>query len=928
VHGATSAELARLAAAVAEGAGAPAIELLPWPDNGPAPGSSPAAVALVLVRPAAIAAPTELPFPLARNSAPTVVLLTEGDPVPLLRDALKSGAVDCLSWDAIGHGGLARALRMAPLRAIATPGGTPPPGSQEIYRTLVEQSQVMIWMDDRNREGVYANQAIQEFTGVSMEAIVGGNWVELLHPDDRARVHRQYTIDRDARVPFTSEYRFRRHDGAWRWVMEFGAPRFESDGSFAGYIGSLVEVNDSHETADALRESEARYRSVVSALQEGITVLGRDSEILTCNESACRILGLTVEQMTGRTALDPRWRAIHPDGRPFPGETHPVVVTLRTGLACTGVIMGIHKPDESLTWIRINSKPLIRPGEDLPYAAVCSFTDISDALQAERALTEMGERYRAFVAQSTEGIFRAEFGEPVPLHLPPEQQLALILESGRIAECNLAFARLHGAESVEAVLGRSLPSIVAADDPRHREFWLDLVRSGYRLVEAESMSQTPGGPARHFLNNLLGFVEQGRLVRLWGVQRDISERKALEEQLRQSQKMEGIGRLAGGVAHDFNNLLTAIIGGAELVLEREDLHQTAREDVEEIRRAARRAANLTQQLLAFSRRQVLKPKLLDVNEVVRHADRMLRRLLGEHVQLENTFARISGAVRADPGQLEQVIVNLLVNARDAMPQGGTIRLVTSTIEVTSASAAEWPGLLPGRYVLLTVRDHGEGMTPETLLHLFEPFYTTKAPGKGTGLGLATVYGIVKQTGGFIYAESRLGHGSQFHVYLPLIEGAEPEGLDAPLEAPSLRAATGTVLLVEDEPMVRRLSRRVLEGRGYQVLEAGNGTEALQLAGNWRGTIDILVTDLVMPGLSGQALAEVLKQARPTVRIIYMSGYTPDVIVQHGDLPPGAIFLPKPFSPSSLLAALDDVLALAGGHAVRNTPEESSSSRSK
>ncbi len=923
--GATVAERDRLVRALQnEGS----VELVPYPEQTPLnsldPGSTP--VVLFITRHDPL---TELRAALLAGAGmPAVVILAEQLAPHQVSELLRAGAADCLSWSEVSDAVLAFSLRHAVARAEAHASAVSLAGAEEQYRHLADQAPLMIWMDDRNREGIYANKAICEFTGCSMTEVIGPNWPNLLHPDDRERIASQYALDRQAQLPFTSEFRFRHHDGSFRWVLEFGSPRFGSDGAFAGYIGSLVEVTDIREATDALRDSEARYRSVIAALQEGITVQDANSEILACNDSASRILGLTTDQMMGRTSLDPRWRAVHADGRPFPGESHPVVVTLRTGLSCTGVIMGIHKPDSSLSWIRVNSEPLIRPGEFRPYAAVASFTDITESLLAEQALTEMSERYRAFVSQSTEGIFRVEFGEPVSMSQPAESQLARMLDTGRIAECNLAFAKLHGSAHIETIVGRPLRSVVAAEDSRQREFWLDLIRSGYRVIERESVVTQAGAPVRYLLSSLIGFVEQGYLVRLWGMQRDITEWKALEDQLRHSQKMEGIGRLAGGVAHDFNNLLTAIIGNAELVLDREDIDSEVRQDVEEVRHAARRAASLTQQLLAFSRRQVLIPKLLDLNEVVRSADRMLRRLIGEHVLLLTNLNDTIGAIRADPGQLEQVIVNLLVNARDAMPSGGTIRLETSQVELEQAQVSEWPGMQPGRYILLTVKDAGEGMSPETLLHLFEPFYTTKDPGKGTGLGLATVYGIVKQSGGFIYAESRRGVGSTFFIYLPLVDGASADEIEpVPLLQP-VRQALETVLLVEDEEVVRRLSRRVLEGRGYRVLEASHGAEALVISGEWRDPIDILVTDLVMPGVSGQVLAELIQGTRPDIKIIYMSGYTPDVIVQHGELPPGAVFLQKPFAPAALLAALEEALGGASSPRVRKTDEESPASRSK
>ncbi len=400
----------------------------------------------------------------------------------------------------------------------------------------------------------------------------------------------------------------------------------------------------------------------------------------------------------------------------------------------------------------------------------------------------------------------------------------------------------------------------------------------------------------------------GKVVNYVSVKRDVTDVRRMEEQLRQSQKMEAVGRLAGGIAHDFNNLLTAISGYCDLLLLRLPRHSALRGEVEEIRKAGDRATVLTRQLLAFSRRQVLQPKILDLNAVVRNMEQMLQRLIGEDVELSTDLSPSLGPVKADPGQLEQVIVNLAVNARDAMPDGGRITIATSDVDLSPDQAEGHQDARPGPHALLSVEDTGHGMSGEILAHLFEPFFTTKENGKGTGLGLATVYGIVRQSGGHIRVKSAPGSGSTFGIYLPRAEepGLAARAADRPAAMHS-GTNTGTVLLAEDDELVRLLVREILRVNGYTVLEARDGREALALAEGHRGTIDLLLTDVVMPKMGGRELAERIHALRPDTRILYMSGYTDDAIVRHGVLEEEIPFLQKPFTAVRLSRKVREVL---------------------
>ena len=525
-----------------------------------------------------------------------------------------------------------------------------------------------------------------------------------------------------------------------------------------------------------------------------------------------------------------------------------------------------------------------------------------------RALGHSEQRYRALIEHSSEGMWCCEFDEPIPVDLPVDQQIELAYESGVLVECNDALAAMYGAPGAADMLGARLDELLPRDEPVNIEMLAGLVAKGYRLTDIESHELDRTGGQRFFHNNMIGVVEAGQLVRVWGTQQDITERHKLEEQLRQAQKMEAVGRLAGGVAHDFNNLLTAIQGHASLALDGAAAGEEIADELREIQRAAECATSLTRQLLAFSRKQVLHPRVLDLNVVVAGMQRMLARLIGEDIDLTTRFQPDLGCVRADAGQIEQVILNLAVNARDAMPTGG--RLSIETVEVAFGERlARRHSLPPGRYARLSVRDTGTGMDRNTLAHVFEPFFTTKPT--GTGLGLATVYGIVEQSGGHITAYSEPEHGTVFKIYLPIVVCAQPAPAESKTPPPVESVVKGeTILLVEDEAGVRAVARKTLRIKGYNVLEAENGAHALELARSFSSRIDLLLTDVVMPGISGTQLAATLMADRPDLRVIFMSGYTDDDVFRAG-APSGDVhFIEKPFTPHSLARQVRQVLDAA------------------
>jgi len=508
--------------------------------------------------------------------------------------------------------------------------------------------------------------------------------------------------------------------------------------------------------------------------------------------------------------------------------------------------------------------------------------------RAEEALRTNEGRFRALIEHSSDAI-------------------ALFAADGTVLYGSPATTRILG-YPLHEILGRRAFEFVHPEDRRRvDEHLARVMREGGRYEPVVARIRHRDGSWRDLEGIFTNLLHDPNVRAIVNNYRDVTERLRLEQQLRQAQKMEAVGRLAGGVAHDFNNILTAIMGSAELLLEDLPEGHPRREDATEISRAARRAADLTRQLLAFSRQQVLAPKVLDLGNIVMSVEPMLRRLIGENIELRTVLAPDLGAVRADPGQLEQVILNLAVNARDAMPQGGKLTIETANVDLDRSYAREHVSVRTGPYVMLAVTDTGIGMDETTRTHLFEPFYTTKEFGRGTGLGLATVYGIVKQSEGYIWVYSEPNHGATFKIYLPRVD-APPEAAGAPDPATGAgHRGTETVLLVEDETLVRSLVQRVLGHQGYTVLEAAAGEEALAVAAAHGGEIHLLVTDVVMPGVGGRELARRLSVVRPRTRVLYLSGYSDDAVVRHGMLDPGTFFLQKPFTPAVLLRKVREVL---------------------
>ena len=651
---------------------------------------------------------------------------------------------------------------------------------------------------------------------------------------------------------------------------------------------SVPVLVEDREREQQLRLAEMRYRLLVEQLPLATYILAADHSVRFISPQIESILGCTVNEAidedefwterlhpADRDRIPAEWRACMAEGRPFRAEYRMLAADGRT------------------VWIQ-DEAVAAREGDTTIYFQGY-LLDVTKRKEAEERLAGLLRQNELLLRSVGEGIFGLDLQGRVTFANPAAGDLAGCAPD-RLIGLDVHRTIGHRDPGGHPCSGVGCPFTATLEDGEEHRFEAEVTRLRNGVTYVADCTTTP-------------LVVEGELVGAAIVLRDISEQRELEQQLRQAQKLEAVGKLAGGVAHDFNNLLTAISGHSELALARLEGGPVA-EHLGEIKRAADRAGALTQQLLAFSGKQVLRPRVLNLNAVVTDVESLLQRLIGEDIALDRLLESGIAPVRADPGQLEQVLVNLAVNARDAMPTGGRLTIQTANVTL-AAEGARSLGLPPGAYVELAVRDTGQGMDAATCARVFEPFFTTKEQGKGTGLGLSTAHGIVAQSGGSISVSSSPGVGTVFTVYLPATVGEfESAG---PTVAPLFRPAvagpnpSGTVLLVEDEEMVRELTRAMLERAGMSVLIAGDPYDALVVCSEHRGPIDVLFTDIVMPGMSGRALAERARAMRPELEVVYTSGYSDDVISARGPFDPGTSFLAKPFTSEALLATIREAL---------------------
>jgi two-component system cell cycle sensor histidine kinase/response regulator CckA len=752
------------------------------------------------------------------------------------------------------------------------------------YSELVALAPIGIYRVSRDGRVASANVAMARLLGYdSPDELLPLDMQRDIYYDFADRPRLLAELDRAERIA-GSEVRLKRRDGSPIWVQIDARAVRTGSGGFEYLEGFVHDIDERKKAEEALRQSEERYRSLIESSRDVVTIIDPGGTIRFASPSIERVAGYRPEELAGQNAFS----FVHPEdaGRLRARFAEILVRETRT------VPVSFRFRHRDGTWRVFEAVGNSRAADPQVGGVVLNSRDVTEIRQAEEALRQSEERFHRSFSASPVAM---SLSEPGGLMIDVNAKLGLMLGYDR-----------------NELIGHSALELGLWADPQERLRMVADVAALIPIREREIRLRTKQGEVRCILDSIEP-LRVGEEYVLLSVFQDITERKRSEdalrkseEQLRQAQKMEAVGQLAGGIAHDFNNLLTVILGFTELAAAEIEAGNRLTEPLEEIRKAGERAASLTRQLLAFSRRQVLDPKVLDLNALVENLERMLRRLIGEDVALVTVLDPGIGSVRADAGQVEQVIMNLAVNARDAMPRGGKLTIETRDIELDNSYARDHATVRPGTYVMLAVTDSGTGMSAETKAHMFEPFFTTKGKGKGTGLGLATVYGIVKQSGGNIWVYSEIDRGTVFKVYFPRVTAVAENVVR---QQPGIRPIGGseTVLLVEDEPAVRTLTRKILEGQGYSVLEVESGARALETARRHTGSIHLLVTDVVMPEVSGPDLAAQLLGIHPAARVLFMSGYTDDAVVRHGILAEGMHFLQKPFTPGSLARKVREVL---------------------
>jgi two-component system cell cycle sensor histidine kinase/response regulator CckA len=646
--------------------------------------------------------------------------------------------------------------------------------------------------------------------------------------------------------------------------------------------GAMIsrELRQRQRAEAALAASESHYRTVLNNVTDAVFVTDTVGRYLDVNPQGCELTGYSRAELLRLTAAD----TYLPEERPLVAERIAAVTAGRV----LSYDRRMLRKDGSVILIEVTAV-LLPDGRILT-----TFRDLSEQRKVENQIRESEQRFRELAENVREVFFSMD---PA---------------TGRVQYVSPSYEELFGHSREHAYATPHAWTEGIHPDDRDQTFAADRLAaesgvqadSVYRIVRPDGSTRWVRGRSSPVRN------AKGEIIRVVGIAEDITDLKRTEAQSLQSAKMEAVGRLAGGIAHDFNNLLTVIMSYGQLQIDEHASDDPRRPDLEQIVSAARRAADLTKQLLAFSRRQVLQPQVLDLSDLVMNLTRMLERVIGENIELRSNLTSRIGCVRADSGGIEQIIMNLVVNARDAMPSGGTVTIETANVEMNGADVGAQDPIAPGSYVLLAVSDTGEGLEEAIKGHLFEPFFTTKERGKGTGLGLSTVYGIVKQSGGYVVAESERGRGATFKVYLPRI--AEPaEALPPKGAHTDIRGGSETIMLVEDEAAVRQVTRTVLERRGYTVIEADRPESAIALADSLPHAPNLVVTDVVLPGISGRELAGLLEGKWPGLKVLYLSGHMDDAIARHGVLERGVALLEKPFTPDALALKVRQVLDSTG-----------------
>ncbi len=750
--------------------------------------------------------------------------------------------------------------------------------NEEIFGSFMEHSPIYVFFKDKNIRTLRLSKNYEAMLGVPMAEMLGKT-MDALFPSELAkkmvaddmRIMKEgkaITIEEELNSRFYSTTKFP--------ILIEGKPRF--------LAGFTIDITERKRAEEELHRTNELFRSAFEEAPGGMCLVNPEGRFLRVNNAFCLMLERRESELLDMTFMD----VTHPEdrsasrewvGQILAGEDVPKTLEKRY-LRKSGHVM----------WGMVGSY-LLRSDDGAPLLFITHIQDITERKRTEEALLESETRYRSIFDSSTDGIviIDPDTATMIDFNQQACTQLGYTREEFgclKISDIDL----LDGTEEVKARIQK-------------------VIKTGYD--EFETLHRTKHGEQRN-VHVTVQYISIGGKSVQHCICRDITERKhaeaekeRLQVQLQQAMKMEAVGRLAGGVAHDFNNLLTVIMGYSELLLKKIGKESPMHGQVEEIKRAGERAASLTQQLLAFSRKQIIEPKVVHLDDLVAEMHKMLTRLIGEEIALQATTGKSLGSVKIDPGQFQQILMNLVVNARDAMPGGGKIVIETANVDLGEEYCAAHPYVTPGRFVMLSVSDTGQGMSEEVKAFIFEPFFTTKERGSGTGLGLATTYGAVHQAGGSIEVYSEVGIGTTFKVFLPRVE---EEAILVNDDRPTdLSVGTETVMIVEDEGILRNLCVQILEQMGYRVLQARNGIEAIAEVQRYGDRIDLLLTDVVMPGMNGSELATRLVLHNPEMKVLFTSGYTEDVISHHGVLAEGVSFIGKPYTPLALARKVREVL---------------------
>lgn len=664
-------------------------------------------------------------------------------------------------------------------------------------------------------------------------------------------------------------------DGREIPIDDCGAPIIDDNNEITGAVLVFHDVTRQRRADEKLRASEERFRSVFETALIGMAIADLNGNLLQVNQSYEKMLGYTSEELRKLSIIF----LTHPDDR---AKSIEIVKQLSIGqFESSHLEKRYIRKDGTAISVEITNS-VIKNAEGKPQFLAIMAIDITDKKQAE-------EKYRSIFDNAIEGIFQNT-------------------REGKFLTANPAMARILGYESPEELMSTidDITGQLYVEPERRQDYISQLEENGLVQGFECKFYRKDGSAAWVSLSTRAVRDDDDRVLFYEGMLEEISYRKQLEEQFLQSQKMEAVGRLAGGIAHDFNNMLMPIIGYSEMMLMKLHGDDPLRKPIEIIKKGAERAAALTKQILAFSRKQVLRLHVLDLNAEITDVNRMLHRLIGEDIELVTKLEPSLWSVKADPNQIEQVMLNLAVNARDAMPNGGTLVIETANVELDEEYAKFHTAVEPGEYVMLAVTDTGSGIDAVTQANIFEPFFSTKEMGKGTGLGLSTVYGIIKQSGGNIWVYSEIGHGTTFKIYLPRVK-EKAEAITPVAVYDDLLYGKETILIVEDEDGVRQVLRDILESKGYKVLVSSNGNKALEICSKYEGTIQLLITDVVLPSIGGKEVAERILSLYGDIKILYISGYTENAITYNGILDSNTHFLQKPFSSKTLLTKVKEIL---------------------